>query len=168
MNEYLARYLYRPAAVAGGLMLLAAMLLTVLDVVLRHALNAPVPGAFELTELAMVGIVFLGLGQAQHRHEHVTIDLAYERLPSAGRRALDLFSLAAGVLLALQVTWQLIAYLERVRASGEVTGVLGLPVYPAVGVAALGFCLLGVALLTDLAGTLGAGAERREAARHDA
>jgi TRAP-type C4-dicarboxylate transport system permease small subunit len=168
MNEYLARYLYRPAAVLGGLILMAVTLLTVLDVVLRHALSAPVAGAFELTELAMVGIVFLALGEAQHQQQQITIDLVYERLPSVGRRALDILALAMSVSLTLLVTWQLIIYLERARSSGEVTGVLGLSVYPAVGVAAFGVGLFSLAVLGDLVTALGVGPRLREVSSHDA
>jgi TRAP-type C4-dicarboxylate transport system permease small subunit len=147
MRERLAAYLYRPAALTGGVILVAAMLLTVLDVVLRHTLNAPLRGIFELTELAMAGIAFLGLAHAQHLGEHITIDLLYERLPPAGRRALDRLSRLVSLVVAGAITWQLLGYLGRMRASGEVTGVLGLPVYPAVGLAGAGFGLFALALL---------------------
>jgi TRAP-type C4-dicarboxylate transport system permease small subunit len=147
MRERLAERLYRTAALTGGVALVAAMLLTVLDVVLRHTLNAPLRGTFELTELAMAGIAFLGLAHAQHLGEHITIDLLYERLPPSGRRALDRLSRLVSLLVAGTVTWQLLGYLGRMRASGETTGVLGLPVYPAVGLAGAGFGLFALALL---------------------
>jgi TRAP-type transport system small permease protein len=150
MRERLAERLYRSAALAGGVVLVAVMLLTVLDVALRHTLNAPLAGAYELTELAMAAIAFLGLAHAQHLGEHITIDLLYERLPPFGRRALDGLSRLVSSLVAGAVTWQLLGYLGRMQASGEVTGVLGLPVYPAVGLAGAGFGLFTLALLGDL------------------
>jgi hypothetical protein len=81
---------------------------------------------------------------------------------------LDLFALTGTVSLALLVTWQLVADLERVRAGGEVMGVLDLPTYPAVAVAAVGFGLFGLASLVDLATALGAIARSREGRGHGA
>jgi TRAP-type C4-dicarboxylate transport system permease small subunit len=148
----MAEYLHRPAALTGGVVLVAAMLLTVADVALRRTLNAPLRGAFELTELAMAGIAFLGLAHTQHLGEHITIDLLYERLPRSGRLALDRLSRLVSLVVAGAVTWQLLGYAGRVRAGGEVSGVLGLPVYPAVALACAGFGLFTLALLGDLLG----------------
>ncbi len=147
MRERLAERLYRSAALTGGVVLVAAMLRTVLDVALRHTLNAPLRGTFELTEQAMAGIAFLGLAHAQFLGEHITIDLLYERLSPAGRLVLDRLSRLVSPLVAGVVTWQLLGYFGRMRVSGEVTGVLGLPVYPAVGLAGAGFALFTLALL---------------------
>jgi TRAP-type C4-dicarboxylate transport system permease small subunit len=168
MDRSLARYLYRPAAVVGGLCLLAITLLTVLDVALRHVLGAPVPGVFEMTELAMIGIVFLGLGEAQHRRQHITIDLIYDRAPPPVRRMLDVLALTGTASLVLLVAWQLVTHLERVRVGGEVMGVLGLPIYPAVAVAGVGFGLFGLASMADLVTALGAAARSPEGRAHDA
>ena len=154
MRERLAARLYRPAALLGGVFLVAVLLLTVLDVILRHTRDAAVPGAFELTELAMAAIVFLGLAQTQHRGEHIAIDLLYERLPPPGRRLLDGLVHQVSLLVSGAVAWQLVVHLDRVRAGGEVTAVLGLPLYPAVALAAAGFGLFTLALLADLVADL--------------
>jgi TRAP-type C4-dicarboxylate transport system permease small subunit len=154
VRERLAARLYRPAALLGGAILVAVLLLTVLDVVLRRTRGAAVPGVFELTELAMAAIAFLGLAQAQQRGEHIAIDLLYERLPPAGRRGLDGLGHLVSLLVAGAVAWQLLVHLHRVRAGGEVTAVLGLPVYPAVALAAAGFGLFALALLADLVAVL--------------
>ena len=97
----------------------------------------------------MVGVVFLGLGEVQHQHEHISVDLVYERLAPLARWAMELGSLVLSVLLASVVTWQLLAYAGRMLSSGEATTVLALPIAPALGVAALGFGIFSLALLID-------------------
>ena len=54
-----AQYAGTLAGLVPGILLLATALLTLADVVGRNLLNAPVPGATELTELALVAITFL-------------------------------------------------------------------------------------------------------------
>jgi TRAP-type transport system small permease protein len=152
VQTQLTRALLTGAALAGGAMLVAAALLTVLDVALRYAFNRPLPGTFELTQLAMSGIAFLGLGQAQRRGQHITIDLLYEGAPAPVRRGMDALAVMVSLLVAGAVTWRLLETMLRTRAGGEVTGVLGLPLYPAVGVAGAGFALFALALLTGLTG----------------
>jgi TRAP-type C4-dicarboxylate transport system permease small subunit len=146
----LVRLALRSSALLGGLMLAALVPLTVLDIAMRYVLNAPIRGTFELTQLAMVGVAFLGLGEAQARMEHITIDLLHTRLSIRGRAALDRFARLVSLGLALAIGWQLATYTARARWEGEVSGVLGLPLYLAIGVAAAGFVLFGLALVTDL------------------
>jgi TRAP-type C4-dicarboxylate transport system permease small subunit len=143
------RWLLRPSALVGGVILVALVPLIVLDVALRYVLNAPLRGAFELTQLAMVGVAFLGLGEAQARAEHITIDLLHERLGALSRRLLNRFARIASFLVTLAIGWQLIVYATRLRADHEVSGVLGIPLFLVVGVAAVGFGLFALALVVD-------------------
>jgi TRAP-type transport system small permease protein len=149
MSSLLGVLALRPSALLGGAILAALVPLTVLDVGLRYVLNAPIRGTFELTQLAMVGVTFLGLGEAQARTEHITIDLIYEHLGERGRWLLDRVARLVSLVLAIAIGWQLVVYAARVRADQEVSGVLGLPLYLAVGVAAGGFVLFALALLVD-------------------
>ncbi len=47
--------------VAASVVLLAMMLLTVVDVVARNGFSRPVRGAFEVTELMLLVLIFAGL-----------------------------------------------------------------------------------------------------------
>jgi TRAP-type C4-dicarboxylate transport system permease small subunit len=135
------------ASTAAATVLVGVMLLTVLDVASRFLFNAPVRGAFELTEVAMVAIAFLGLGQAHRYRQHITIDLLYAALTSARQRVLDLAARTLSIAVATVVAWQLWAYLLRARVDGEVTGVLRLPLSVLIGVALVGIALYGAALV---------------------
>jgi TRAP-type C4-dicarboxylate transport system permease small subunit len=67
-------------------MLLAIGAVTLVDVVGRY-FGAPLPGAFELVQLAMIVLVFTALPAVSHRREHVTIDIVQMHLPHRLRRA---------------------------------------------------------------------------------
>lgn len=62
----------------GGLaaaLLVLMMMVTVVDVVGRYFLNAPLPGGFEITQFLMAAIVYAGLPKVSDRNAHITIDL---------------------------------------------------------------------------------------------
>jgi TRAP-type C4-dicarboxylate transport system permease small subunit len=148
MPERLTRRVLSAATLVGGAALVGMMSLTVLDICLRFGLGSPIAGTFEVTELAMIGIAFLGLGQAQHQHQHITIDLVYELVGDSGQRLLERAARSVSLVLVVVIGWQLWAYLLGARADHQVSGVLGLPVYAVVGVSVVGFGLYALALLT--------------------
>ena len=60
--------------VAASIILLAMMLLTFVDVVARYVLNRPVRGAFEVTELLLLVLIFAGLPLVSFTNEHALMD----------------------------------------------------------------------------------------------
>ena len=73
--------------VAASAILLAMMLLTVVDVVARYVFNRPLRGAFEITELMLLVLIFAGLPLVSHADEHVTMDFIDRILPARVQRA---------------------------------------------------------------------------------
>jgi TRAP-type C4-dicarboxylate transport system permease small subunit len=126
---------------------LAAMaLLTVADVLGRYFLNRPVPGALELSEFALVLVVYLALGATGRSGGQVVVDIALERFPPRLRA----LSAAANALLAVGF-WSLIAWRSALQARevalrGEVSTILGLPTFPFVYTVALGSAVMALAL----------------------
>ena len=59
---------------AASAILLAMMLLTVVDVVARYVFSRPVRGAFEITELMLVVLIFAGLPLVSFSDEHAVMD----------------------------------------------------------------------------------------------
>ena len=60
---------------AAGVFLLAMMLLTVADVVLRAVSNYPIRGTFEIIELLLACTFFLALPAVFLRDEHLLVDV---------------------------------------------------------------------------------------------
>lgn len=110
--------LARAAAVAGGLVLTAAMIVTVVSVIGRAFANVaigipglgwvgPIPGDYEIVELAAAIGVGAFLPICQMRAGHVLVDLFFA---NSGRRALSAFSAIANLLFAVVggvIVWRL-------------------------------------------------------------
>jgi TRAP-type C4-dicarboxylate transport system permease small subunit len=97
--------------VAASAILLAMMLLTFVDVVARYLFNRPVAGAFEVTELMLVVLIFAGLPLVSYADEHVTMDFI-DRLVGAGTRA----RLERGVHVVTAAVLALLAWLVWLKA----------------------------------------------------
>jgi TRAP-type transport system small permease protein len=130
--------------------MLVLVLLTVIDVTSRYLLNRPIRGTFELTEFAMVLIVFLALGYAQHQEDHVVIDLLYVRFPKSIQRFVRLMSSFISIAVIGLMTWQLYVYSGRMFAGNYTTAVLRIPLQPLVLIATTGAACFVLALVSTL------------------
>ena len=137
-------WLDRLLGAAAALLLLALMLLTSVDVVSRYIFNWPLRGAFEITELLLLTLIFAGLPLASRAGEHVTLDFIDRPLPPWGRRLLRrLIDLLCGVVV-LGLAWRVWVKADKIAAYGDTTEVLRLPVSPFVFVMALMVAITGV------------------------
>ena len=75
--------------VAASLILLAMMLLTFVDVVARYVVNRPVRGAFEVTELMLLVLIFAGLPLVSFTDEHALMDFIDRLLGPRAQRWLE-------------------------------------------------------------------------------
>jgi len=130
--------------IAASALLLGLMLVTFVDVVARYLFNRPIRGAFELTELTLLVLIFAGLPLVSHADEHVTMDFIDRMLPSAATRALIriVHALCAAVMFFL--AWQVWIKAARIAGYGDTTDVLRVPVGPFVYFMALMIGLAGV------------------------
>ena len=118
--------------VAASAILLLMMALTVIDVVARYVFNRPLRGAFEVTELLLLVLIFAGLPLVSHADEHVTMDFIDRMLPE---RALPVLIRAVHALVAAVfffLAWQVIIKAGRISAYGDTTDVLRIAVGPFV------------------------------------
>lgn len=134
-------------ALGGGALMLAAALMTTVSVIGRRAGIGPVPGDFELVQLACgIGVLWF-LPWCTLVRGHIVVESVTERLPAVLRRALDLLGLLAftglGALLAVTMA-QGVADLWR---AGTTTMVLQIPQVWAMAAAWLGALWLAPASL---------------------
>jgi TRAP-type transport system small permease protein len=140
-------------ALAGVTMLLL-LLWTVADIIGRTFLARPLPGTVELTELAVVVLVYLGLARAEHERAHIAVDLLFVRL---GTRTQLVVRVLAGLLSAavvLVLTWRLLAFSGQLRDGGFTTGVLSVPLYPVALIGVAGAGVFALAILGNVAHAL--------------
>ncbi|WP_143900871.1 TRAP transporter small permease [Tepidimonas thermarum] len=143
--------LARASAIVGGLVLCAITLLSVASITGR-ALNGfglgPVPGDFELVEAGTGVAVFLFLPWTYLRGGHATVDLLYNHLPAAMRKAVTLASDVLMLLLWLVLTWRLWAGMWEKREYLETTFILQMPVWWAYALCVVGAVIGCLAYLT--------------------
>jgi len=110
--------------VAASAILLAMMLLTVVDVVARYVFSRPVRGAFEITELMLVVLIFAGLPLVSYADEHALMDFVDRLLGARARRLLEglVHLVCAAVMLLL--AWLVWLKADRIWAYRDATDVL--------------------------------------------
>jgi len=117
---------------AASVLLLGMMVLTFADVVGRYLLNKPIRGAFEVTELTLLVLIFAGLPLVSHADEHVTMDFIDRLLPPAGRRALVRLVHAVCTAIMFFLAWQVWIKAGKIAAYGDTTDVLRITIGPFV------------------------------------
>ena len=118
--------------VAASVLLFGMMLLTFADVVARYLLNLPIRGAFEVTELTLLVLIFAGLPLVSHADEHVTMDFIDRVLPPGGQRALVRIVHAICAAIMFFLTWQVWIKAGKISGYGDTTDVLRITVGPFV------------------------------------
>jgi TRAP-type C4-dicarboxylate transport system permease small subunit len=131
----------------SSVILFLMMALTVADVFLRKVFSKPILGSVEVTEFMMVTVVFFSLAQTEVLNRHVKVDLVMSRLSKRTQGLIDMITRLVCFLLFCGITWSTLIYSGRMRASGEVSQDLWIPVYPFVYIVAVGCALLTLILL---------------------
>ncbi|WP_119168432.1 TRAP transporter small permease [Algihabitans albus] len=137
MTRLLAIVLRAPLLIAGVgacLSLAAIMTIMVTDVIGRHLLNAPVPGAAELIELLMALLVFSALPLTTLRREHIQVDLFTSLVPIRARRITEALANAVAAVIVTFITWRLYDKTVEIVGYGDTTAFLRLPLAPVAGV----------------------------------
>lgn len=116
-------------AFVGGFVLLAVMGVTVVSVILRSTLGVPVPGDFELAAHGTAVAVFAFLPHCQVTGSHVAITAFTEKLPAVARSWLDGLASLLFAMIAAVLAWRAWVGVGELRQWGEVTMILGLPIW---------------------------------------
>src|SRR5437867_695039 len=133
--------------VAASAILLAMMLLTFVDVVARYVFSRPVRGAFEVTELMLLVLIFAGLPLVSYADEHALMDFIDRLLGARLQRRLEraVQALCAAVMGLL--AWLVWLKADRIWAYRDATDVLRIVYGPFVYFMAVMIGLAGLILL---------------------
>jgi TRAP-type C4-dicarboxylate transport system permease small subunit len=110
--------------VAASAILFAMMVLTFVDVVARYVFSRPVRGAFEVTELLLVVLIFAGLPLVSYADEHVTMDFVDRLLGPRARARLERAVHGLSTLLMAGLAWLVWLKADRIRGYRDATDVL--------------------------------------------
>jgi TRAP-type C4-dicarboxylate transport system permease small subunit len=107
--------------------LVAMMLLTVADVVMRAVSNTPIRGTFELIELLLACSFFLALPAVFLRDEHLVVDVIDHVAPRRVVRWLDIAGAVLSAAVLAVMAWRMLPLARDMHAFGDVSADLAIP-----------------------------------------
>jgi len=130
--------------VVASAILLAMMLLTVVDVVARYVFSRPLRGAFEITELMLLVLIFAGLPLVSFADEHAVMDFIDRLLGPRGQGWLERAVQVVNAAFMFLLTWLVWRKADRIWAYRDATDVLRIVYGPFVYFMAVTLALAGV------------------------
>jgi TRAP-type C4-dicarboxylate transport system permease small subunit len=130
--------------VAASVILLAMMALTVVDVVARYIFSRPVRGAFEVTELMLLVLIFAGLPLVSFSDEHAVMDFIDRLFGGRGQDRLQRLVQLVNAAFMFLLTWLVWRKADRIWAYRDTTDVLRIVYGPFVYFMALTLALAGL------------------------
>jgi TRAP-type C4-dicarboxylate transport system permease small subunit len=148
IKAWIRRFNYA-IAMAGTALVFITMFITTADVIGRY-FRMPLPGAMEISELALGVMVFLGWAYTQAEKGHIAIDILFKRLPRRARNILDVIIPLVGLVLMGLIGWRAIWFGMDSKSSLEQTVDLGIPVWPFKLMILIGAVTLCLELIFDV------------------
>ena len=133
------------AAVAGALVFVALVLMSVVSLSGRKLFSAPVPGDVELLQLCAAFASSSFFAWCHLNHGDVKVDFFTDRLRERSVHALDAAGSALVAAFAVLLAWRTGAGAASLHAAGETTMILGLPLWAGQALMVPGFVLLAAA-----------------------
>ncbi len=130
--------------VAASVILFCMMTLTFVDVVARYLFNRPFRGAFELTELMLLVLIFAGLPLVSHADEHVTMDFIDRLVGARATRLIERAVHLACAAIMFLLTWLVWIKADTISGYRDATDVLRVLYGPFVYFMALMIALTGL------------------------
>jgi TRAP-type C4-dicarboxylate transport system permease small subunit len=127
--------LARGVALAGGVILVALTLMSVASVAGRALLGTPVPGDFELVQIGCGAAIAAFLPYCQLQRGNIIVDFFTARASPRVQGALDTFGALLLALVMAVLAWRTAVGMVAVRAGGEVSMIVGFPIW--IGYAAI-------------------------------
>ena len=131
---------------ASTFVLIALMMMTVFDVLLRY-FSASIIGGTEISSSMMVCIVFLGIAWCALKGEHITVDIIAGRLSRRAQNILSSIDNLVTLVLGLLIASQSFSQGMFAREMELKSLMLEIPRYPFLIIAAFGFLLLSIAMI---------------------
>jgi TRAP-type C4-dicarboxylate transport system permease small subunit len=146
----LARRLIELWALAGGLLIVALVLMNAYSLTADILIRRPLPGDFEMVEVGVAVAAFAFLPYCQLTGANVTADIFTQ---SAGPRTVAALALVSGLIalaFSLLLTWQMWLGLLDYRQQGETTTITSFPIWVAFVPIVMSLVLLALASLISV------------------
>lgn len=148
--------LERIFALISGLSVFALMVMAVVSVTGRNAINAPLPGYVDWIEQAMPLIAFMGVAYVMREGGHIRMDIMVGKLKGRTLYVVELITTLAVLLFMVLIVWGSWAHFQRSfdfaapMWSRDSSMDIALPIWPAKLMAPLAFGILCLRLCLQL------------------
>ncbi len=137
----LVKGLEKLLGVISAAVLFLMMIITAVDVVGRYVLNQPLPGGFEMTEMALAVLIYAALPLVSMRREHIVIDTLDSLMSPAVKAFFNKMSDLICFLTLSGIGYLIFRRALRVAEYGDTTHVLKLPLAPVAYVMGAMICI---------------------------
>jgi TRAP-type C4-dicarboxylate transport system permease small subunit len=146
----LARRIIELWALAGGLLLLALVLMTAYSLLADILFRTPLPGDFEMIEVGVAVAAFSFLPYCQLTGANVTADIFTQHASPRTVAWLALLSAVIAFTFSVLLTWRMSLGLQDYRRYGEITTITGFPIWTAFVPIVMSLVLLAIASLISI------------------
>jgi TRAP-type C4-dicarboxylate transport system permease small subunit len=152
----------RFCAVFGTLALIAFILMTNFDVLMRWLFNRPINGVSDVGPLVAAIVTAAFFPFALTERSHVSMDLLGSLLGPRARLWLNAFAALVTWLFFVLLAWQIIRYTVELQRLGETTWVVQLPVSPWWSVVSFFMVVCAVVQLSVVVAEISRARDRRD------
>jgi TRAP-type mannitol/chloroaromatic compound transport system permease small subunit len=132
-------------ALAGGLVFVALVIMSIVSIVGRKLISAPVPGDVELLQMCAAFASASFFAWCHLNHDDVKVDFFTHNWRAQNVRRLDAIGSTLVGLFGALIAWRTFAGALNLREVGETSTVLALPLWIAQMLMVPGFVLLALA-----------------------
>jgi TRAP-type mannitol/chloroaromatic compound transport system permease small subunit len=118
-------------ALAGGLLLLALVAMSVVSIIGRKLTSSPVPGDIEIMQMGTAVAAAALLPYCEMLGKHLRVDFFTTGMQAHHKAILDAIANLLLAIVGALVAWRTAAYTISIHEAGETSMVLGWPVWPA-------------------------------------
>ena len=140
----------RVLAYTAAFVMFAMMAVTLVDVVGRDLFSAPLPGGFEITELLLAALIFLGLPMVTAESAHVDVDLLDSTVPEFLKPVQAVMVSLINITAFGLMSWMMWRFAIRTYNYADTTAILQIPYAGLVFLMAICCTLATVALVLML------------------
>ena len=133
----------------GGGLVYVFLLITFLDVMGRW-FRHPLPGALEMSELALGAMVVFTWAQTQAEKGHISVDLVFSHIPPRAQGIIEMTTSLLAIAFVALVCYQSVVYALDARAAMEWTDWLRIPVWPFKFLILIGGIAFGIQLIFSM------------------
>ena len=143
----------RVLALAGGIVIILLMLLTVFIVIMRYIIRNPQSWAFDISVFLQVGLIFLGGAYTLLEDGHIRIDTLLVRLPPRTKLVWDTITMTIVLIFCVFLTWSGVK--EALANWGGISGTPAmLPTFPSYAVIPVGGFFMCMICISKIRGYL--------------